>query len=211
MSEYVIQGQTLTDIADAIRSKSGTQQQYHPDQMAAAIEAIPAGGTEMEDLLVTRPSTFTEYTNNRVTEIGGYLFYANSNIQNVTFGSVTYIKSAAFWTCNKLKKVVMPMLERTESNIFRQCDELEMLDFPRLLSLNGNGHFLGSPKFSTLILRANSVCTLGSTNSFQGTPVESGTGYIYVPDDLVDQYKVATNWVTYAGQIKALSELPQEV
>ena len=35
-------------------------------------------------------------------------------------------------------------------------------------------------------------------------------GYIYVPDALVDSYKTATNWSTYADQIKPLSELPTE-
>ena len=30
--------------------------------------------------------------------------------------------------------------------------------------------------------------------------------YFYVPDDLVDDYKAATNWNAYANQIKPLSE-----
>lgn len=198
-----------TDIAAAIRAKSGAQNQYRPEQMAAAIEAIPTGGTEMEDALVQRPASLTEYTNDRVTEIGSYFFYANSIIQIVSFPSVEYIKSAAFWLCSKLVQVNMPSLTRTESNIFRGCKELETIDLPEVSALNGNGHFLGCTKLKTVIFRANSVCSLGNTNSFQGTPIESGTGYIYVPDNLVEDYKVATNWVTYAAQIKPISELPE--
>ena len=34
-----------------------------------------------------------------------------------------------------------------------------------------------------------------------------GTDYIYVPDNLVDGFKIATNWSTYATQIKPISEL----
>ena len=45
---------------------------------------------------------------------------------------------------------------------------------------------------------------------FYNTAIENGTGYIYVPDSLVDSYKTATNWSTYASQIKPISELPQE-
>ena len=43
MSEYLIQGQTLTDIADAIRAKNGTATQYTPAEMLAAIQAISGG------------------------------------------------------------------------------------------------------------------------------------------------------------------------
>jgi hypothetical protein len=35
--------------------------------------------------------------------------------------------------------------------------------------------------------------------------------YIYVPDDMVDTLKEATNWSVYADQIKGLSELPQTI
>lgn len=45
------------------------------------------------------------------------------------------------------------------------------------------------------------------TNAFTGTKIASGTGYVYVPDELVEEYKVATNWSTFANQIKPLSEL----
>jgi hypothetical protein len=60
-----------------------------------------------------------------------------------------------------------------------------------------------------IIRNSTTLATLGSTNAFSNTPIASGTGYIYVPDDLVDRYKQATNWSTYASQIKGISELPQ--
>lgn len=43
---YSIQGSTLTDIADAIRERSGETQQYTPTEMAAAVLAIKGGGIE---------------------------------------------------------------------------------------------------------------------------------------------------------------------
>ena len=49
-----------------------------------------------------------------------------------------------------------------------------------------------------------------NVNMFSGSTIESGTGYIYVPDTMVDEYKKSTNWSTYASQIKGLSELPPE-
>lgn len=207
MSEFVIQGDTLTNIANAIREKKGTQEKYTPEQMST--EIINIDNTEMEDLLISRPSTFTEYSNDRVTETGSYIFYNNTTIQSVSLNSVTYMKSACFWYCSELINVNLPSLTSTESNIFRDCKKIEKIDLPKLSKLNGNGHFLGCTQLKTIIFRADSVCLLGNVNSFQGTPIESGTGYIYVPDNLVEDYKVATNWVTYAAQIKPISELPE--
>ena len=57
----------------------------------------------------------------------------------------------------------------------------------------------------------NLTCTLSNANVFTGTPIASGTGFIYVPDEAVETYKTATNWNTYASQIKGLSEIPQDI
>ena len=52
--------------------------------------------------------------------------------------------------------------------------------------------------------------SLGNTNAFQDTPIASGTGYIYVPDALVNTVKAASNWSNFAAQIKGMSDCPQE-
>lgn len=44
MANYIIQDTTLTNIANAIREKNGTEDTYKPSDMAAAISAIQAGG-----------------------------------------------------------------------------------------------------------------------------------------------------------------------
>ena len=61
-------------------------------------------------------------------------------------------------------------------------------------------------KLSTLVIKGATVPQLTSTSVFGNTPIADGTGSIYVPDALVEQYKVATNWAIYADQIKPLSE-----
>lgn len=63
-----------------------------------------------------------------------------------------------------------------------------------------------SSKIQTLILRSPSVAMAEHTNIFTTTPIKSGTGYIYVPRSLVDSYKAATNWSTYAAQFRALED-----
>ena len=57
-----------------------------------------------------------------------------------------------------------------------------------------------------MIIRSETICTLSNKNAFSGSSVASGTGYIYVPKDLVESYKTATNWSTYATQFRALED-----
>jgi hypothetical protein len=75
------------------------------------------------------------------------------------------------------------------------------------LTTIGSGVFGSCSKLAKLILRSNTLCALSSAGAFTSTPIAKGTGFIYVPDDLVDTYKGATNWSTYANQIKGISEL----
>lgn len=106
----------------------------------------------------------------------------------------------------QLSEVNLPNVARVGIYGFYQCSKIELLDFPNVKELN-NSAFAQCANLKTIILRNEYVVTLKNTNCFTGTPILTGTGYIYVPDNLVEQYKVATNWSTYAAQIKPLSEL----
>lgn len=54
------------------------------------------------------------------------------------------------------------------------------------------------------------VPTLSNTNAFAGTPIGRGTGYIYTPDNLVNSFKSASNWSTFASVILPISQMPIE-
>ena len=69
----------------------------------------------------------------------------------------------------------------------------------------GSYAFRYDEELKSLILRnPNAVCTLSNKNAFNNSSILNGTGYIYVPSALIEQYKVATNWSTYASQFRAL-------
>ena len=87
---------------------------------------------------------------------------------------------------------------------FAGRSNLTSADFPAATSI-GEFAFSGPSNLTSLILRVTTqVCTLSNTNAFINTPIKSGTGYIYVPAALIDSYKTATNWTTYANQFRAL-------
>ena len=209
MATVTTNNQHYADIAAAIRTKSGTQEQYRPDQMAAAIQAISSGSTEMEDLLVERPSTFTEYTNDRVESVGNLVFY-QSTLVAASFKNATSVGSGSFWSSPKLEKVNFPSLERiTLSNTFRACPKLNNVVLPKLTTLSGSGTFMECSALDTLVLSGDTVCQLAGTTAFNNTPIASGTGYIYVPKALIEEYKVATNWAVYAEQFRAIEDYPE--
>ena len=82
-------------------------------------------------------------------------------------------------------------------------------------ALTNNSSMFGfSSRLEAVVIDTPSLFRLTRPNAFSGTPISGNyttKGYVYVPDNLVDEYKSATNWTTYANQIKPLSELPQEV
>ena len=92
------------------------------------------------------------------------------------------------------------------SSAFENCSNLTSVDFPIATSIGGSA-FQYCSKLTSLILRkSDTICTLSNANSFYNTLIESGTGYIYVPRALVDSYKAASKWSTYANQFRALED-----
>lgn len=87
---------------------------------------------------------------------------------------------------------------------FYNC-ELEFVDLAAVTAIYAHA-FNGNYPMYTFVLRSSTVCTLASTNAFYNGPIKWAEGYIYVPSDLLSDYKKATNWSTYAAQFRALEE-----
>lgn len=63
-----------------------------------------------------------------------------------------------------------------------------------------------------LIIRRNDTIVTPTSGTFlNNTPIKNGIGWIYVPSDLVDTYKSATNWSAYADQIVSIDEYPKSL
>lgn len=173
------------------------------------IQSRKGGGntdTATLDALINR--SITEINNDRVTTVGaGALTYCSS-LTTVNLPSATNAETNAFFACTNLTTINLPVVTKTGFSTFAGCTHLTTADFP-LLERIGATAFLGCDMLTTLVLRRNTVAALEHTNAFTNTPIASGTGYIYVPDNQVDNYKIATNWVTYANRIKGISELEE--
>ena len=203
MAKYSIEDTTLTGIADAIRGKTGGTDPVAVSDMAAQIEGIEVGGGGDIDALIYR--SITEISSSSVTSIGDSAFRNCSNLTTVDFPVATSIGSSAFYSCSSLTTVDFPVATSIGSYAFYSCRSLTTADFPVATSI-GTYAFNSCRVLKSLLLRGNNVCTLSSTNAFNSTPIKSGTGYIYVPSALIEQYKAATNWSTYSAQFRALED-----
>ena len=141
------------------------------------------------------------------TYIGSYGFYNTSALANIHFPKVEQIYGNAFRMCDKLTQIWLPSCTTIKNTAFQAATSMTIADLPAVTSL-GNGVFLNCSALVTVILRASKVCTLGNVSTFNGTPIADGTGFIYVPASLVDSYKSASNWSTYASQIRAIEDYP---
>lgn len=121
--------------------------------------------------------------------------------------NVEIIGINAFFRCNALAEVYAPYAHTLSASCFREC-AFERIDLPRTTSIGGQC-FSGCSALKTVILRADTLCALGAMTVFSSTPIFSGTGYIYVPAALVEEYKAATNWSGYATQIRAIEDYPE--
>jgi hypothetical protein len=86
---------------------------------------------------------------------------------------------------------------------FYSMASITSVDLANVSTIGANA-FNGCSTMTTIILRSPTICTLANANAFTNTPIAKGTGYICVPSNLVDSYKSATNWSTYAAQIIAI-------
>lgn len=90
---------------------------------------------------------------------------------------------------------------------FYSCTKLITADFPNLSGSITTQAFQDCKALAALILRNNAVVSLAATNVFLGaTLITSGTGYIYVPRAVMEEYQIATNWSVYADQFRALED-----
>lgn len=285
MSKVLVENNTLVNIADAIRSKTGKEDKMKPGQMAEEIGNIETGGA---DSLGTFLNTVApEIVTAKNTNLVQYSFYLGSHysgkVFNFNFPELLTVERTAFegFSSSSLTKVanfIAPKIQNIDQEAFKFC-AISNIDVSNVSTLGSYcfaystisnatldlscltncayGAFYKTSGFTTALIgtnnsdttatdyrgglmyqsanlqrveikassikdesfrycskltefvirKENAIITLEAVSAFKDTPIASGTGYIYVPDALLEKYEVATNWVSYADQLKPLSEL----
>lgn len=160
-------------------------------------------------------------------------FYRCYIMKNADLPNLERTGGGMFGDCQQLTTINIPKLKAINGGDINRCNKLEVVDLPSVESVAQygirNSAILKTVKFGTvinnfasqafyycskleiiIIQNPNVLVTLTNKDAFIGTKIASGSGFIYVPDNLVDNYKTATNWSVYANQIKPLSEYVEQ-
>ena len=152
-----------------------------------------------------------------LTKLGYGVFYYCSNLENASIPKATTADGYIFYSCEKLQSIQLPLMTKIPMNMCQYCRGLKSCDLGSATSISASA-FSNCNRMTIMILRSTTMCTLANTNVFQSCYHILGTthstynpngdhdGYIYVPSALVDSYKTATNWSTYASQFRALED-----
>ena len=151
---------------------------FHSCYTLASI-TIPNRARYIGDSVFTQCYTLTSITiPNGARYIGDSVFTQCYTLTSITIpNGVTNIKASAFKRCMSLASITIPNgVTNIRDSVFQRCTSLAFYDFTAYTT----------------------VPTLANVNAFSGIPADC---QIRVPASLVDAWKAATNWSTYADHI----------
>lgn len=138
-------------------------------------------------------------------------FNGCSRLLSISVPYLEYVGSNAFYDCRTLSTVSLPVVKRIWSQAFENCYSLKSVYISGTCSYIGNLAFYSCSNLSTITLNLSSVCKLSTDQytsaglHFRDTPIDSGTGRIYVRASLVSAYKSASYWSQYSSQIFSIT------
>lgn len=182
------------------------------------------GGSSKEAEVIA--GTVTEYSNADITSAKQEAFRYCSKLKKLDLPNLASVPTSMCYEDGMLAEVNLPAATVIGFTAFNSCTRLSgMLNLPKCITLNrsafarcdlhgvdmlGGGYlnpycFDQNNDFTTLVIRnTNTITQMSTAPSNIFANVANVT--VYVPDNLLETYKKATNWSAIAGQIKALSE-----
>lgn len=145
------------------------------------------------------------------------VFEGNTKIDDKNILGSLYNKelpASSFANCSSLNSVILPSnINGLGSNAFNKCSSLKSITLPSTIK-RASKYSLAIGDMSVgdaevIVQNENSIVTIESTTFGMGA---NGIKAIYVPDELVEQYKEASNWCSSSivEKIKAISERPSQ-
>ena len=147
---------------------------------------------------------------NSVASIGDSAFYYCYSLTSINIpNNVARIDNSTFKYCYSLASISIPnSVTEIYSNAFAACYSLASITIPNSVKKIELFTFNNCTSLTNYILNCNSVPTLSNTNAFDSI---NKSAIIWVKDELVEDYKSATNWSTYATYIKPISSMPEKL
>lgn len=174
-------------------------------------------------------TALTSVTVGSGVSVGEGAFCLCDALGSATIGIGGSVGKYAFSACSSLVSVILPEdMTSIPAYCFQNCTKLTTITWPNALTTIGNGAFAGC-RFEdsdyTLQLPP-SVTNIGSnafgalrhlilpstaTISITSNSFTVGYTVLYVPANMVEMYKVRTNWSNYATRIRPISDYPASI
>lgn len=226
ISAFLLKGKTISN------SPSALPESYQPLFNFPIVKTIEERGMSeymntVDSFLIDKYTQCTLNLPSLETMNGSYCCYSIP-IGYLNAPKLKKIGGSAF-TQAKLKEVSLSNITELKDTEFGYCSLLKKARFDSLAKINASyyfsGIFYGCRVLETLILPSPTLVTLANQDGLCGQiaagqydtippihPAYKGElpqGYIYVPKALVEQYKVATNWVAFADKFRAIEDYPE--
>ena len=180
-----------------------------------AVNSLIAGfGTGENEIVQFIENKITNFSNEELTAISDYGLAGKTNMQSLYIPNVVSVGGYAFDGCETITEIhfekhITFKSEKWPFMALRGAKNAVKIEFNDGFTVLMSYVFYNMTNLKAVIIRGDNVSQLNNGNHFTGSSIANGTGYIYVPAVLVDQYKAATNWVTIADQIRAIEDYPE--
>lgn len=139
-----------------------------------------------------------------------YIGLVNNATNRLTFGNLETLNAPELINLyGSIRAIAATELRfKKLTNLMAQCQycpSLELFDFNGT-SVLPTQCWRGCTNLKALVIRASNVPYIYAADILQGTAIEAGTGYIYVPRAMISAYEAATNWTVYTGRFRALED-----
>jgi hypothetical protein len=173
----------MTQLADAVRDEAKYHDKLSIDGMIREIHNIP-------------------------TVVFNHLLAPQSPITSITYTNMGLRINNAFSYMPELLTAYLPNIQVLAQGTFNYCKKLKLVDIGEYCYRVENMTFFNCSALDTLILRRTaSVCNVPQ-GALVGTPIEAGTGYIYVPKALLSAYEADSNYIEEGYKFRAIEDYP---
>lgn len=149
--------------------------------------------------------------------VGQSSFKKCEKLKKATFRNATYVGSQAFMNCKQLESVSLPKARFIDSRAFACCESLKEIDLPSAITI-GEEAFTGCRRLEKVVLGSETGVEFLGEDVFRVTErlfgfshdefnPEGLLGEVYVPDELVEFYKLSEAFTINPLVVRPMSEI----